>query len=320
MTGLDEPLGAERSELLSRLDRLVAVRRMSKRERLRNFPLATLRNSFKMRLATLYSSWLGGYLTPTVDTVFRERMTLIVPPLGDIWIYGADIDTDPEVRLTRFLIRHLKAGEVFFDLGANLGYYSLLACKLAGAAGSVYAFEPSPFLLPLLKDNLRGKPNAHAVGKAISDSAGVARFFIAPLPYIGTSSLRPDWQQGTKPVEVETVSLDDYCRSQAMSPTFLKIDVEGIEDRVIAGSSGMLRKGSPVIALEVIFNPIQEAYRKALRLLQELGYRPLAIQDDGGLRPLEYGGIDAYLEELGRRYKLVHDAPNDFENLIFQRL
>jgi FkbM family methyltransferase len=308
-----------RSGMLEVLNRLIKIRRMSKRDRLKNFPLATLRNSVKMRLANLYFSWFNGYITPTVNTFFSERMTVVVPALGDIWIYGADIDTDAEARLSKFLVRNLREGEVFFDLGSNLGYYSLLASKLVGAAGRVHAFEPSPFLLPLLRANLRSKTNILSVEKAISDKTGTARFFIAPLPYIGTSSLRADWQQRTNPTEVETITLDDYCFAGNISPSFLKIDVEGMEDRAIAGGAGILERGSPRISLEVLFNPIKDVYKNSFRLLRELGYKPYAIDEEGSLTALGFEDLDDYFQELARRYKTVHDAPNDFDNLIFQK-
>ena len=320
MTNEDEPQPRWRSDLLESLNQLVKLRRMSKRDRLQSFPLATVRNSLKMRLTTLYSSWFGGYLTPTVDTFFSERMTLVVPPLGAIWIYGADIDSDAEMRLTKFLIRHLREEDVFFDLGANLGYYSLLAAKLVGPRGAVHAFEPSPFLLPILRTNLQNKPQAHVVAKAVSDKNGNARLFVAPLPFIGTSSLRSDWQtRRTSVVEVETLSLDGYCRARDVSPSFLKIDVEGIEDRVIAGSSGVLARGSALIALEVLFNPIQDVYKNSFRLLRELGYRPSAINADGSLDALDFADLDDYFQELRRRYLAVQDAQNDFDNLIFKK-
>ncbi|MCX5797830.1 MAG: FkbM family methyltransferase [Elusimicrobia bacterium] len=319
MTDNAEQLPPGRSDLLDGLDRLLKVRRLSKLGRLRNFPLATARNSLKMRLVSLYASWFGGHMTPTVDTFFGERMTLVVPPLGDIWLYGADIDIDAEARLTKFLIRDLREGEVFFDLGANLGYYSLLAAKLVGATGCVHAFEPSPFLLPLLRANLKRKPNAQAVDKALSDKTEVTRFFIAPLPFIGTSSLRPDWQRRTTPTEVETISLDEYCRSRDVSPSFLKIDVEGLEDKVISGGAELLKRSSPRIALEVLFNPIQDVYRNSFRLLRDLGYRPSAINAEGRLDALGFEDLDDYFQELGRRYQVVHDVPNDFDNLIFKK-
>jgi FkbM family methyltransferase len=293
---------------------------MSKWDRLQKFPFATVRNSLKIRLAYLYWSWCGGYFTPTVDTFFSERITTVVPPQCDIWVYGADIDIDAEARLSKFIIRNMREGGVFFDLGANVGYYSLLASKLVGATGCVHAFEPSPFLLSLLRVNLRGKTNTQVVGKAVSDKTETAQFFIPPLPIIGSASLRSDWEpHNMTATEVETISLDDYCRTRNVSPSFLKIDVEGMEDRVITGGAGLLGRQSPLIALEVLFNPIRDVYKNSFRLLEDFGYSPYAINEAGGLDTLGYKNLDDYFQELGRRYKIVHDSQNDFDNLIFMK-
>jgi FkbM family methyltransferase len=317
----------QRAELLGRLDQLVARRRMPRLERLLSHPFATVANSVAMRAFNLLFS-LGRSCQREVETFFGERMTIIVPSwYGEVYCYGATVDADAEVRLNKFLLRELAEGAVFFDVGACLGYFSLLASRIVGPAGRVHTFEPSPFLLPLLRRNVSGKPNVLVVGKATSKASGTTQFHIAPLPFIGTSSLRADWQTGlaadgqtrkTELVTVETVRLDDYCYSAGVFPDVIKLDVEGVEDDVLIGSDRLLRDKAPILVLE-LFPPLIESDRKALQILRGLGYEPYAIQDDGRLKALGYEALDPYLLELKARYRVIQDSINDFDNMVFKR-
>lgn len=309
----------QRTELLARLDRLVALRRMPRLERLARRPFATAWNSAASRALNLLFA-LGKSSRREARTYFGERMTVIVPSgYGEVYLYGATVDADAEVRLNKFLLRELAEGAVFFDIGACLGYYSLLAVKLVGPEGAVHTFEPSPALIALLRRNLGGKPNVRVVNKAVSGASGTVQFHVAPLPFIGTSSIRADWQpRKTEHVTAEATSLDDYCREAGVFPDVIKLDVEGVEDEVLRGGASLLRDKAPVLVLE-LFTPLIESDRKALGILRELGYRPHAIADDGRLKVLDYEGIDAYLADLKERYRLIQDSSNDFDNMVFTR-
>lgn len=317
----------QRAELLGRLDQLVARRRMSRLERFLRHPFATVANSVAMRAFNLLFA-LGKSCQKEVGTFFGDRMGIVVPSwYGEVYCYGATVDADAEVRLNKLLLRELAEGAVFFDVGACLGYYSLLASKLVGPKGKVRTFEPSPSLLPLLRRNVGGKPNVQVVDKAMSKASGTTQFHIAPLPFIGTSSLRADWQTGlaangqrrkTELVTVETVSLDDYCYATGVFPDIIKLDVEGVEDDVLIGSDRLLRDKAPLLVLEV-FMPLIESDRKALQILRGLGYEPYAIQEDGRLKALTYEALEPYLAELKARYRVIQDSINDFDNMVFKR-
>lgn len=313
MTGADQ-----RAALLRELDRLVAVRRMPRLERLARHPFVTAVNSAAIRTLNLLFA-AGKSSRREALTFFGERMTVIVPSgYGEVYLYGATVDADAEVRLNKFLLRELKEGMTFFDIGACLGYYSLLAAKLVGPQGAVHAFEPNPTLIEVLRRNLAGRSNVHVVHKAVSGASGSVEFHVAPLPYIGTSSIRAGWQRRTERVTAEATSLDDYCRASGAYPDIIKLDVEGVEDEVIKGAERLLRERPPVLVLEV-FSPLIDSDRNSLRLLRELGYEPFAVRDDGTLKPLEYGGVEGHLAGLRERYRIIQDSSNDFDNMVFKR-
>ena len=83
-----------------------------------------------------------GYIRPfkvTYTTLWGSKMRFFLPEGGMVYYYGFW-----EANLTNFFINFLKEGDVFIDIGAHVGYYSVLASDLVGASGKVYAFEPTP--------------------------------------------------------------------------------------------------------------------------------------------------------------------------------
>ena len=188
----------EAAGILAGLDKAVAKRRLSAPARLLRHPLFTIGVSLGMRFI---NQVLGGrfHFRVRAATVLGDAMTVVLPSsTQDIWLYGASVDSDAEVRLARFLLRTLGAGGVFFDVGANLGYYSLLASRLVGDSGRVLAFEPAPHILPLLEANVGHRKNVSIVRKALSAAGGSMDFHVAPDNLIGSSSLQAGWLKDSK--------------------------------------------------------------------------------------------------------------------------
>ena len=312
MTGADD-----RPRILKGLDAAAAKRRLSKGERLLRHPFFTVGVSVGMRVL---NQALGGkiHLRLRAMTVLGDPMTVVVPSSAeDIWLYGACVESDAEVRLSRFYLRGLSDGDVFFDVGANLGYYSLLASRLVGDSGRVLAFEPAPHILPLLEGNVVGRGNIAIVRTALSDQAGRAKFHVAPDNLIGSSSLEAGWLTQSNVIEVEAVPLDDYCFKTGVFPTHIKMDVEGGEERVLLGARRLLKERSPVVAMEMWFDPPAPAHRRAAALLQEAGYRPYGLREDGTLEDLGAEGLDGHFARMKERYLRIGDHGPD--NLVFRR-
>ncbi|RLE49447.1 MAG: hypothetical protein DRJ33_08240 [Candidatus Methanomethylicota archaeon] len=119
-------------------------------------------------------------------------------------------------RLTTSIFRTLiKPKSTVVDMGAGFGYYTVLAAKLVGDGGRVYAFEPEPIRYKFLKRNLKinALTNVIAINKAVSDKSGRASFFVRGE----MSSLSP-LQAYERQITIETVNLDDYFE------TDIKID------------------------------------------------------------------------------------------------
>jgi FkbM family methyltransferase len=170
---------------------------------------------------------------------------------------------------TRLFQQHIRPGSTVLDVGANVGYYTLLASVLAGDSGRVHAFEPEPRNAEFLRRHaaINRRANVTVQQAAVSDRAGTARFDFGSGS--GTGHLAD-----AGAIEVRTLRLDDYCAEHGLAPTALKIDVEGAEVAVLEGARGMLERHRPVLFLST-HGP--DVHRASLAILRGLGYRVAPI-------------------------------------------
>lgn len=170
-----------------------------------------------------------------------------------------------EPEQTRLFEAHVGPGATVLDVGAHVGYYTLLSAVLAGPTGRVVAFEPSPenaaFLLRHVRINRL--ENVRVEQAAVSDRAGTARFGSGSGS--GTGHLAEAGE-----LTVRTVTVDEVCAEHGLSPDAIKIDVEGAEASVLRGARETLAGARPVVFLST-HGP--EAHRDSLDLLRGLGYR-----------------------------------------------
>nr|MBA2622042.1 FkbM family methyltransferase [Chthoniobacterales bacterium] len=139
----------------------------------------------------------------------------------------------------------ISLGSVVYDIGANVGFYTLLASELVGDSGRVIAFEPLPRNLSLLRDHihLNNLRNVQVIEAAVADRIGDAMFDDQRNPSMGQLS-----ESGR--IEVRTVALDDLVESETIPPPdFIKIDVEGAEGGVLKGAERVLLRQQPTIFL-----------------------------------------------------------------------
>jgi FkbM family methyltransferase len=136
-----------------------------------------------------------------------------------------------EQPIIRQLARALKPGDVFVDLGAYVGPFTLLAARLVGPRGSVVAFEPDPASRGLLERNLaaNGASNVTVVPYAVGEHAGTVRF-VASGDSAGRIGSDGD-------LEVRQVQLDQYCDEHEVRPTVMKVDIEGGEAAALERSA-----------------------------------------------------------------------------------
>jgi FkbM family methyltransferase len=160
--------------------------------------------------------------------------------------------------------RLIQPGQTVLDVGAHVGYYTLLAATLVGRAGNVHAFEPNPRNARFLARHLRinGIPNVTVTEAAVAAAEATARFDFGSGS--GTGHLAV-----AGPLEVRVTSLDHYCREHAVTPAAIKIDVEGGELDVLAGADAVLAQ-RPTLFLSTHGARV---HAECLTLLRLRGYR-----------------------------------------------
>jgi FkbM family methyltransferase len=167
----------------------------------------------------------------------------------------------------------VKPGQVIYDIGANVGFYTLLASRLVTETGRVFAFEPLPENLNFLRAHLSMNEirNVKVVEGAVGASNGKARFEEHQSNSMGKLS-----QAGT--LEVSVYSLDSLLADAQLNPPhIIKIDVEGGEEAVLLGASKLIQTHKPTILLAT-HGP--GPHEKCLRLLKDWGFNVQPINSD----------------------------------------
>jgi FkbM family methyltransferase len=170
---------------------------------------------------------------------------------------------------TKLVQRVLKEGSVFVDVGANVGWFTLLGARIVGKKGIVLAFEPEPTNAGLLRRSiqLNNDNNVRLFELAASDIDGEAILSLSPVP--GFHSIRR--MVGSEKIVVPSVKLDTVAERVGIEGIdLLKIDVEGAEPEVMIGAHGLIEDGRVgQIALE--WNPeVWYEHPKTLKRLFEL--------------------------------------------------
>jgi FkbM family methyltransferase len=241
---------------------------------LRQFPL---RDGKALMYARLHAALAPAarFATVRLNPGFRMKLDLADPEQLKVYFYG-HYHERYEARLVQSL---LAPGEVFWDIGANVGYFSLVATAAVGGGGLVVAFEPGQASFERLRDNLALNDcgNVSAYQLAVSDRAGEARLYRAEdIADTGASLYGPGPEAA--PYEVcRTVALDDFCREQNLPfPAFIKMDVEGAELAALKGAAGVLAAAQPLLLLEMEDKTLTAA-GASKGLIQDL-LRPLGYQ------------------------------------------
>ena len=193
--------------------------------------------------------------------------------LSRMWYYwGYD---GYERGTTRLFCKLVRSKSCVFDVGANIGYYTMLAASLMDGRGEVHAFEPWRDVCRWLLHNakLNGFRDLHINQMAFSDKDGQELLFLPQNLAWSNASLVKGFTNQNEHVVVETIRVDTYCaRNCIRSMDLLKIDVEGSELKVLRGMGVFLDTWLPDIICEVL-QPFEndlndfflnKAYRKFL--------------------------------------------------------
>ena len=193
-----------------------------------------------------------------------------------------------EQPLTRFLAKNVGPDEIFYDIGANYGFYTFLASRSI-TEGEIHLFEPNRDIIPYLEQNIpQLSQNVFFCDQALSDRVGITTFFsAAESGASGISTTQTEIVEQEKftftSSEVSCTTLDEYASTHT-PPTFIKLDVEGGELQVLEGARNMLQQHRPTIAMEIWLDEKGQSHsQKAKQFLADLGYKAYYIDSAGSL-------------------------------------
>jgi FkbM family methyltransferase len=199
-----------------------------------------------------------------------------------------------EPPLTRMLLSQLRPGMVFADVGAQYGYYSVLAQRLVGPTGRVFAFEPTPQTYSVLAQNVAGLGNVVAENLAVHSTPGVITIHDFGPAHSGLNSMlssprvseRAASRLRAKRFEVRCVRLDEYFAERGIKPDFVKVDVESAEIHVLRSMENLLATVRPAVSVETGDYGAAGAgqTRDCIRYLVDRGYECFEY-GPGGLVP-----------------------------------
>ncbi len=227
-------------------------------------------------------------VVPTrVKTFWGQPMLVMLPERGSIALMNYGF---LEAGLTSMLMRLIKPGMTFFDVGAHYGYFSLLASRLVGPDGTVHAFEPSPHTFSVLRQNtahagnVRLNPMAlfsHTAELTLQDFG--VEFSEFNTLTVGRLDEETQRQRRLEPrqITVQADSVDHYVQTTGMAPNFVKIDAEGAELLILSGMASVMAQVRPLISLEVAEDPVEAdgPTRQNLRFMEQRGYIPYECEN-----------------------------------------
>lgn len=234
-------------------------------------PLAALR---RLPLIGPCVRWASGKLVP------RDSLTWVQVQSGaaqGLWLHlnprtgRTYFEGDGEEAVQEILQKHLKAGMTFYDVGANIGLFSLIAARLVGEKGRVVAFEADPEIAGRLREHLARNQFTWARVEERAVWSGAKTVYFART----NPETSPDRglghvvdAAGTETIEVRAVALDKFAESER-APDLIKCDVEGAEAEVFRGAQSLLKEKRPAIVCEMHSD---ENRRLLAALFEQSGY------------------------------------------------
>ncbi|MEO0076614.1 MAG: FkbM family methyltransferase [candidate division WOR-3 bacterium] len=210
-----------------------------------------------------------------------------------------------EPLVTNFFLKEVKPGNIIIDVGAHIGYYTLIFAKLAGQSGEVYAFEPDPTNFAILKKNvlINGYKNVILSNKAVSNISGRIKLYVYHD--------HPAWHKiydtndSNGYIEIESVRLDDFFKNYNKKVDFIKMDIEGAEWLAVSGMLEFL-KNQDKVKIITEYNPSKLKFfgikaTDFLELLSNLNFKLFEFSEKSSKI------VETSIEELNAKYPEIVD-------------
>lgn len=216
---------------------------------LSKFPLRDGKAFFYERLHAVLKP-LDRYAVVRLDQGFRMKLDLQDPEQLKVYFYGHYHERYEAALVQRLL----KEDDVFWDIGANVGYFTLVAATALKSRGQIVAFEPGRNAYARLTENisLNGYGNIKTFPVAVTDREGEAVLHLAGDIADSSASLYPAGDTPARHEVCRTVALDHFLDAEGLrSPDLIKLDAEGAELAVLQGARGLISATPPLFLMEM---------------------------------------------------------------------
>ncbi len=204
----------------------------------------------KIFMSKIRSAKISSSIELFGNKMFLKKLSFVSWKLSREGIY--------EETETRYVMDQIKEGQIVLDIGANIGYYTLIFANLVGKKGHVFAFEPEPDNFDLLKKNVETNnyKNTTTENLAVSNKIGNVKLYLCKSN-AGQHKIFPSKTISDDYVNVNVTTIDEYFKLSDLYDkiSFIKIDVEGAEMGVLQGMDNLLEKNRLTLLME--FNPKQ---------------------------------------------------------------
>ncbi len=227
-----------------------------------------------------------------IDSAVKKIETNLKSDTADVWAgkmylhpndgLGLSIRGIYEIDNTKILMKYVKKDQIVIDLGAHIGYYTLMMAKLVGPNGKVFAFEPEPRNLELLRKNIveNGYKNVIVVPKAVSNKEEDCILYVGQKSFGANRIFKPEKtnSQEFKEIRTQTIKLDNYFNENSLLKkiSFVKMDIEGSERKALEGMEDILSANNELkILTEINKDALEDNnsnYKKMLKYLEEFSF------------------------------------------------
>jgi FkbM family methyltransferase len=237
---------------------------------LKSFRGLTLSSEFALLISALIDTLLYTFSSVGFNPklIFKGLLFYRVEGLGVVVVRGGTDDfynviPGREGYVDRFVRSCLNRGSVFVDIGANIGYYTLVSSNLVGSSGRVHAIEPIPSTIAILKANVKLNDCSNVIIHEVAAWSSKGKLVLrVPRSWYGSASFLCNGVS----VTVDTVTLDELLQNEDFVDC-MKFDVEGAELEVLRGAKSTLKK-TKYLVLE-----LSRDVNEILKELQKEGFK-----------------------------------------------
>jgi len=254
----------------------------------------------KIPLSKIFMSKIRSVKIPSSIELFGNKMYLKKQSFVSWKLSQEGIYEETE---TRYVMDQIKEGQIVLDIGANIGYYTLIFANLVGKKGHVFAFEPEPDNFDVLKKNVETNnyKNTTTENLAVSNKIGNIKLYLSKSN-VGQHKIFPSKMTSDDYVNVNVTTIDEYFKLSDLYDkiSFIKIDVEGAEMSVLQGMDKLLEKNRLTLLMEFDLKQMIENNISPQDLLNFLVSKGFVLNyvDDKNKIIMHVKSINSFLQKL----------------------